>query len=73
MTKARACKVAGQEREPGSERNCEGMNRHTPKGTSTLGVGVPMDSWMFKKKLQGSKPNGLKISLPLKRNWNVDV
>jgi len=53
MTKARACKVAGQERKPESERKCEGMNPHTPKGASTLGVplgvGVLMDSRMFKE------------------------
>jgi hypothetical protein len=53
MTKARSCKVAGQERKPGSERKCEGMNPHTPKGTFTLGVGVPVDSRMFKERLQG--------------------
>jgi len=39
----------GQEKKPGSERKCEGMNPHPPKGASTLGVGVPMDSQMFKK------------------------
>jgi len=43
-TKARACKVAGQEKKPDSERKCEGMNPHTPKGASTLGVGVMVDS-----------------------------
>jgi hypothetical protein len=43
-TKARAYKVVSQERKPGSERKCEGMNPHTPKGAPTLGVGVPMDS-----------------------------
>jgi hypothetical protein len=62
-TKARACKVASRERNLGSESKCEGMNAHTPKGTSTLGVGVPVDSQMFKKRLQGSKPNGLRIFL----------
>ncbi len=30
-TKARACKVASQERKPGSERKCEGMNPHIPR------------------------------------------
>jgi hypothetical protein len=25
------------------------MNPHTPKGASTLGVGVPVDSWMFRE------------------------
>jgi hypothetical protein len=62
-TKARACKVVSQERKPGSERKCEGMNPHTPKGAPTLGVGVPMDFRMFKKQFQGSKPNGLRSFL----------
>jgi len=26
---------------PGSEGKCEGINPHTPKGASTLGIGVP--------------------------------
>jgi hypothetical protein len=25
------------------------MNLHTPKGASTLGVGVAVDSWMFRE------------------------
>jgi len=49
VTEARACKVAGQKRKPGSERKCEGMNLHTPKGASTLGVGVPVNSRMFRE------------------------
>jgi len=28
---------------PRSARECEGIDPHTPKGTPTLGVGVPMD------------------------------
>jgi len=44
MTKARGCKVAGQERKPENERKCEGMNPHTPKGVETLGVGVLVNS-----------------------------
>jgi hypothetical protein len=39
------------------------MNPHTPKGAPTLGVGVPVDFWIFKEWLQGSKPNGLRSSL----------
>jgi hypothetical protein len=34
------------------------MDSHIPKGTPTLGVGVPVDSQMFKEQFQGSKPNG---------------
>jgi len=48
---------------PGSARKCEGIDPHTPKGTPTLGIEVPMDSRMFKERLQGSKPNELKSSL----------
>jgi hypothetical protein len=57
-TKARACKVVGQEgslgimpHAPGSARECEGTNPPTPKGTPTLGVGVPMNSRMFTEQL----------------------
>jgi hypothetical protein len=39
---------------------CEGMNPHTPKWTPTLGVGVPMDSQIFRRRLQGSKLIGWK-------------
>jgi hypothetical protein len=42
---------------------CEGMNLHIPKWTPTLGVGVPMDSRIFKENSQGSKPIGLKLYL----------
>ncbi len=45
MTKGRACKVVGQKESPGvtphvleSVRNYEGMNLHTPKGASILGI-----------------------------------
>ncbi len=66
-TRARGYKVAGQEgslgimpHAPKSARECEGIDPHTPKGTPTLGVGIPVDSQMFIKQLQGSKPNGLR-------------
>jgi len=62
-TEARACKVAGQKRKPGSERKCEGMNLHTPKGASTLGVGVSVNFRMFIERLQRPKFNGLKSFL----------
>jgi hypothetical protein len=29
------------------------MNPHTPKWTLVLGVGVSMDSWIFRAQLQG--------------------
>jgi hypothetical protein len=56
MTKVRACKVVGQERKLMSERKCEGMNPHTSKGVSTLGVGVPVDSQMFKSDCSSQNP-----------------
>ncbi len=69
-TKIKACKVAGQKESSGimphalgSVGKCEGMNSHTSKGASTLGVGVPVDFKKFRKKLQESKFNELKISL----------
>jgi hypothetical protein len=49
VTKAKVYKVAGQERKPENEQKCEGLNPHTPKGTSTLGVRVLVDSQMFRK------------------------
>jgi hypothetical protein len=70
VTKARVCKVASQEGSsgltssaPGSAKECEGMNPHTPKRTPILGVGVLIDFQIFRGQLQGSKPIGLKSSL----------
>jgi hypothetical protein len=58
LTKARGCKVAGQEGSPrimphahGNARKCEGIDLHTPKGAPTLGVKVLVDSRMFKEQL----------------------
>jgi hypothetical protein len=44
------------------------MNPHTPKWAPTLGVGVSMDSKIFRGQLQGSKFIGLKSSL---YHWKV--
>ncbi len=67
MTKARGYKVVNQEgslrimpHAPKNARECEGIDPHTLKGTPTLGIGIPVDSQMFIKQLQGSKPNGLR-------------
>jgi len=46
----------GPRGKPGSEGKCKGMNPHTPKGASTLGVGIPSDSQIFKEQLQGPNP-----------------
>jgi len=58
VTKAKACKVVGQEGSPGvtfhalgSVRKCEGMNLHTFKGAYTLGIGILLDSQIFKEQL----------------------
>jgi hypothetical protein len=55
-SKVKACKVTGQEGSlgvtPHASKNlgkCEGMNPHTPKGASTLGVRVLVDFQIFKK------------------------
>jgi hypothetical protein len=56
VIKARAYKGTGQEwslgvtfHAPESVGECEGMNLHTSKWAFTLGVGVPMDSQIFRK------------------------
>jgi hypothetical protein len=66
-TKARVCNSVSQKGSPWvtshafrSAGGCEGMNPHTPKRAPTLGVGVPMDSWIFKKQWKGSNPIGLR-------------
>jgi hypothetical protein len=70
VTKARACEGVGKVwslgvtfHALGSAKKCEGMNPHIPKWAPTLGVGVLMDSQIFRERLQGSKPMGLKNSL----------
>jgi hypothetical protein len=81
VTKARACKGAGQEwsprvtfHVPESVGTCEGMNPHTPKWAPILGIRVPMDSQIFRGQLQGSKLIGLKSPLyPFKISWNINI
>ncbi len=58
MTKARACKGAGQKgsvgvtsHAPENVGECEGMNPHTPKWVPMLGVGVLMDFQIFREQL----------------------
>jgi len=70
VTKVRACKGVGQEWNPGvtfhalgSVGECEGMNPHTPKWAPILGVGISMDSQIFRDQFQESKLIGLKKSL----------
>ncbi len=59
VTKARAWKGAGRACNPGVTFTLlrvwesEGMSPHTPKWTPTLGVRIPMDSQIFKKRCEG--------------------
>jgi len=77
VTKARGCKVAGQKRSPGvmshapgSARECKGIDPHIPKGTLTLGVGIPN----LQKAIAGIKIQWLEeFFIPLEIHWNVDV
>jgi hypothetical protein len=53
-TEARGCKVAGQEKDlgvtshvPGSAKECEGMNPHTPKWTPCWELESQMDFQIF--------------------------
>jgi hypothetical protein len=69
-TKAKACKGVGQEESPGvtshtskNAKECEGMNPHTPKWTTILGIRISVDSQISKGRLQGAKLIGLKIPL----------
>jgi hypothetical protein len=48
---------------PGSVEKCEGVNLHTAKATPTLEDGIPVDSQNFREQFQGSKLNGLWLSL----------
>jgi hypothetical protein len=48
---------------PGNVRECEGIDPHTPKGTLTLGVGIPVDFQIFRAGFQGSKLITFKSSL----------
>jgi len=80
VTKARACKGARREwsprvtfHAPESVRKCEGMNPHIPKWAPTLGVGVSMDSRIFRKQFQGLKLIGLKSSLYHEKNLEMKM
>jgi len=48
---------------PRSVGECEGVSLHTPKATPTLGEGVPVDFRNFRDQFEGSKLNGLWLSL----------
>jgi hypothetical protein len=74
-TKAKACKGEGQKwspritfHAPKNVRECEGMNPHTPKWACILGIGISMQSQIYKKGFQELKLIGLNISL---HHWKV--
>jgi hypothetical protein len=67
-TKAKTCIGADREWSPrvtfhalGSLGKCEGMNPHTPKWVLILGVGVPMDSWIFRGWFRNKKSLDWKV------------
>jgi len=79
-TKARVYKGAGQDWAWESHfmflgvQKSEGMNLDTPKWAPTLGVGVLIDSWIFRGPSQGSKTHWIKeFLISLKNSWNLDV
>jgi hypothetical protein len=55
VTKAKACKVASQKgvtlHAPRNVAKCKGMNSHTTKGASTLGVEIIVDFQIFRERL----------------------
>jgi hypothetical protein len=78
VIKTKACKGVGQKgslkvtfHAHGSVRVCEKMNPHTFKWVPTLGVGVTMDSRIFRKWLQESKHIGLKKNLYHQKNFET--
>jgi hypothetical protein len=55
---------------PGSARECEGIDPHIPKGTPTLGVGIPnLQKAIARVKIQWLE----EFFIPLEIYWNVDV
>jgi hypothetical protein len=68
VTKARACKGAGQKWAHESHFMVSGMQESVREWTPTLGVGVSMDFQIFIGQLQGSKLIGLKNPL---YNWKT--
>jgi hypothetical protein len=80
-TKARACKVVGQQgslgvtpHAPKSVGKCEGMNPHTSKGASTLGVRVLVDSQIIQKVISRVKTQWIEnFLISLERSWNLNV
>jgi len=61
-------------RKPESERKCEGMNLHTPKGASTLRIWSPNGFPNFYRTIAGVKTQCIeKFFISMKSSWNEDV
>jgi len=80
MTKAKACKGAGQEgslgvtfHAPLSVGECEGMNLHISKWGPTLGVKVSMDFWIFRERYKGQNPLDQRVLNFIENLLNLDV
>jgi hypothetical protein len=79
-TKVRACKGAGQVwmlritfHVPEGVGKCEGMSPHIPKWTPTLGVGVSMDSRIFRV-ITGVKTHWIEeIHISLENSWYINI
>jgi hypothetical protein len=80
-TKARACKGAGQgwsprvtSHAPGSVKECEGMNPHTPKWTPISGIRVPNGLPNLQRAIAGVKTHWIEaFFISLESSWNLDV
>jgi hypothetical protein len=60
------------QRKPESEGKCEGMNPHTPKGASTLGVWSP--GGLFQKVISKVKTQWIKeFFISFESYWNENV
>jgi hypothetical protein len=61
-------------KKPGSEGKCEGMNPHTPKGASTLGVWNPSGLPNFHRAITEVKTRWIEeFFISLKIYLNIDV
>jgi hypothetical protein len=81
MTKARACKVVGQEgsprvtsRAPGSAKEWEGMNLHTPKWIPIVKVGVSNELPNFQRVITRVKTHWFEeFFISLESYWNLNA
>jgi hypothetical protein len=58
----------------GNEGKCEGMNPHTPKGTSTLGIWSLNGFLNLQRAIAKVKTQWIEeLFISLKISWNLDV